>query len=137
MVVPVLKIKRDTKGATETAPSQVEMFDIGRTIITGSGISATLYQSEPIGETIIASQVEVAAFSPDGKLLSNVVAIPLASASTDAEQRKNRFTVMLTSEADDYEQVELKVRRRRGETNKYETLVVQPYTMRRAMGMDF
>lgn len=136
-VIPVLSIKRDTRAATEARPSDAQLFDSGRGIVTGSGITATLYQTEPIGESVIASQVEIAAFSADGKLLSNEVSIALASLSNDADSRKTKFTVTLTSEADDYEKIELKVRRRRGDTNRYETLITQMYTMRRAMGMDF
>jgi uncharacterized protein (TIGR02687 family) len=139
MVIPVLRIRRDSKNSNESRPSAVELFDVGRAMVTGSGISATLYQVEPVGADVIASQVEVAVFSADDKLLSNEISIPLVSAAADNESRKNRFSVTLTSEVDECEceQVELRVRRRRGETNKYETLIAQPYRMRRAMGMDF
>jgi hypothetical protein len=137
LVVPVLKIKRDAKAATEVKPSQVELFDTGRGVLTGSNVSATVYQAESISGTVIASQVEVGVFSLDGKLLSNEVLVPLASASSNPESRKTKVSVTLTSEADDYDTVELRVRRKRGETNKYEVLVTQKYQMKRAMGMDF
>jgi uncharacterized protein (TIGR02687 family) len=137
LVVPLLKIKRDTKRATEAQPSEVELFDTGRGVITGSGITATLYQTEPVGDEVLASQVEAAVFAADGKLVSNEVQVTLASSSPEPESRKTKFTVTLTAEADDYETVELRVRRRRGETNKYETLITHPYKMNRAMGMDF
>jgi uncharacterized protein (TIGR02687 family) len=137
VVVPLLHIKKGGTIKGQSRPADVDLFDVGNTVLTATSVKATLFQVQPVGDSVIPSEVTVGIFSRDDKLVSEEKIIALDSASTNSEERKTAFSIRLLADASNYAEVELRVRRKHGNTNKYDVIKTQRYTMRRVFGDDF
>lgn len=136
-VIPVVEVQV-SKGIGSTHPARVEGFASGRTVITGPSVTVTVYQCDPCGESVSPQTVKVGAYSKDGRLVSaSERSLELASESADVEERKTKITLLLIDEVDDHASVIVRISARIGDTNAYESVWEQEYSVNRAFGMDF
>lgn len=136
-VIPIVTVEL-AKGIEVSHPTRVEGFAAGRPVITGSSVSIIVYQFDPCGETVSPQTVKVGVYSKDGALVSAAEkVIELASDSGDVEERKTRVTMPLIDEVDDHASVIVRISKRIGDTNAYESAWEMEYSVNRAFGMDF
>ncbi|MEG2933825.1 MAG: BREX-1 system phosphatase PglZ type A [Gordonibacter sp.] len=135
-VVTVQAVKQEQAGH----PTDVQGFACGRTTITGPTVSLTVYQTEPCSASVLPQTVKVGVYAKDEptKLLSvNEHSIELSSASPNSDDRKTTVTLDVTNDIDDYASVTVRISKKIGNTNRYDTAWECEYSVNRAFGNDF
>ena len=135
-VVTVQAVKQEQAGH----PTDVQGFASGRTTITGPTVSLTVYQTEPCDASVLPQMVKVGVYAKDepAKLLSaSEQSLELSSTSSSSEDRKTTVTLDVTNDIDDYASVLVRISKRVGSTNRYDTAWECEYTVNRAFGNDF
>jgi ribosomal protein L32 len=138
-VIPVVTVDVTQQSKAHTPHTvDVQGYAEGRLVITGATVSVTVFQCEACGETVLPATVKVGVYSKGGALVSSGEAmLELSSVSENVEERKTRVTLRLTDDVDEYPAVDVRIASRIGNTNKYQTVWEQEYSVNRAFGADF
>ncbi|WP_322354122.1 BREX-1 system phosphatase PglZ type A [Paratractidigestivibacter sp.] len=135
-VVPCLRV-RAAKGAQAARPVGFDLLTGGQTVITGASLSFEVFQAEPVGEGVLPVSLRASLVDHDGKVVSEAVAVELASASADAAERRFRVTLFVGTGVANGAELTLRLERRVGATSRYLVEKEAKYKVRRNFGMDF
>ncbi len=137
-VIPVMRVERKRGKGGKATPVSAELLTGSKTVISGAEVSFEILQSEPVGGNLVPVHVRVAAYDADGKAVSQVTELDLASEDDDPNARRTPIRLALAQDISNGAQVTLRLDRRIGDTNKYvEGVASQTYKLRRRFGMDF
>lgn len=137
-LVPVLTVvPKGKKGAVKPEPVGVEILTGGSKVVNSSTLSCTIMQTEPVSATRLSQVVRVGAYDGDGKAVSPLIDMELASASDDPAARQTPIKLAISPDVANGSKVILRVEGKIGTTNKYTMRTEQIYTVRRNFGMDF
>ena len=138
-VVPVVTIER--AGARQAAGrTGAQGFLCGRPSITGSTVALDVYQTQACSEKVAPLTVKVGLYDPEDAsrlLCAEEPQLELASSAEGSEERKTRVTLHVTDDVDDCAAAVLRISKRVGNTNQYDTEWEQRLSVNRAFGNDF
>lgn len=135
-VVPLVRVKRAQAGAA-AQPVGAQIRVLGSTVIAGGSVRFIVYQTEPAGPGASPATVRAALWDADGRCVSEVRELRLASESAQDAERQTEVGLAVGSDVPDGARLTLRLERRQGRTNRYSIIDERAYTVRRAFGMDF
>jgi uncharacterized protein (TIGR02687 family) len=135
VVVPVLAINKKRKSDTRLV--NVEVLPESDKITTGQ-LVIKLFQSEPVSEKVQARTVRAGLYVGE-TLISNQLELLFDYQSTDARDRYHSARMLLSKDADDYNNraVEFRLEERIPNTNQWRVYTKAMYTLRRSFTSDF
>lgn len=137
-VIPVMRVERKRGKDGRTEPVGAELLTGGKTVIGGADVSFEVLQAKPMRGSLVPTHVRVAVYDAQGKPVSQVRELDLASEDDDPNARRTSIRLALAQDIPNGAQVTLRLDRRIGDTNKYvEGVASQTYKLRRNFGMDF
>lgn len=138
-VVPVVTIER--VGARQAAEhTGAQGFLCGRPSITGATVALDVYQTQACSEKVSPLTVKVGLYDPEDSthlLCAEEPRLELASTAEGSEERKTRVALHVTDDVDDCAAAVLRISKRVGNTNQYDTEWEQRLSVNRAFGNDF
>lgn len=137
-VIPVMRVERKRGKDSKAEPVGAELLTGGKTIIVGADVSFEVLQAKPVGGNLVPTHVRVAVYDANGKPVSQVRELDLASEDDDPNARRTSIRLALAQDIPNGAQVTLRLDRRIGDTNKYvDGVAQQTYKVRRNFGMSF
>ena len=137
-VIPVMRIERKRGKDSKAEPVGAELLTGGKTVIVGADVSFEVLQSKPVSGSLVPTHVRVAVYDANGKPVSQVRELDLASEDDDPNARRTSIRLALAQDIPNGAQVTLRLDRRIGDTNKYvDGVAQQTYKVRRNFGMSF
>ncbi|MBR3160183.1 MAG: BREX-1 system phosphatase PglZ type A [Atopobiaceae bacterium] len=137
-VIPVMRIERKKGKDSGTEPVGAELLTGGKTTIVGADVSFEVLQAKPVSANLVPTHVRVAVYDANGKPVSQVRELDLASEDYDSNARRTSIRLALAQDIPNGAQVTLRLDRRIGDTNKYvDGVAQQTYRVRRNFGMSF
>lgn len=135
IVVPVLAINKSRR--SDIRKVEVQLLKDTDRITTGQ-LVIRLNQIDPVDAKVQARTLRIALFRGD-KEISNIVERAFDQTTDDARARVQQITLLLTTDANEFEgqSVELRVQEREGNTNHWRTYVSAIYTLKRSFIGDF
>ncbi|WBT09187.1 BREX-1 system phosphatase PglZ type A [Corynebacterium sp. SCR221107] len=135
VVVPVVAVTKKSK--SDVRMVEVAYLPESDKITTGQ-LAVKLYQGEPVSDKIQPCTVRVGLYG-GGKLISDQPVAIFESTSEDHRERYQTVVVMLTQDADDFNNraVELRVKAKIPGTERWKEIAKGTYTIRRAFTSDF
>lgn len=137
IVIPVLKIRK--KRESDTSLVDVNIIS-GMSTITSGQLAVTCYQVLPAGGKILPRTLRAGLYSLSGELISDEHELVFDLTGPNAPDREMTFSLVLTHEAEQYnnQEVVLKLREREPGTAFYKDYQTRRYRLRRQlMDMDF
>jgi uncharacterized protein (TIGR02687 family) len=135
IVVPVLAVNKKRKSDTRLV--NVEVWPESDKITTGQ-VVVRLFQSEPVSEKIQPRTVRAGLYVGE-TLISNQIELTFDQASTDKRDRYQNAHMLLSQDANDYNNraVEFRLEERIPNTNQWRVYAKAMYTLKRSFASDF
>jgi len=134
-VVPVLAVNKKRKSDTRLV--NVEVWPESDKITTGQ-VVVRLFQSEPVNEKVQPRTVRTGLYVGE-TLISNQIELTFDQASTDKRDRYQSAHMLLSKDANDYNNraVEFRLEERISNTNQWRVYAKAMYTLKRSFASDF
>jgi uncharacterized protein (TIGR02687 family) len=135
VVVPVLAVNKKRKSDTRLV--NVEVWPESDKITTGQ-VVVRLFQSEPVSEKVQPRTVRAGLYVGE-TLISNQVELTFDQESTDKRDRYQSAHMLLSQDANDYNNraVEFRLEERIPNTNQWRVYAKATYTLKRSFASDF
>lgn len=135
VVVPVLVVNKKRK--SDTRPVNVEVWPESDKITTGQ-VVVRLFQSEPVSEKIQPRTVRAGLYVGETPI-SNQLELTFDQESTDKRDRYQSAQLLLTQDANDFNNraVEFRLEERIPNTNQWRVYAKAMYTLKRSFASDF
>jgi uncharacterized protein (TIGR02687 family) len=135
VVVPVLTVNKKRKSDTRLV--NVEVWPESDKITTGQ-VVVRLFQSEPVSDKVQPRTVRAGLYVGE-TLISNQVELTFDQQSTDKRDRYQTADVLLSKDANDYNNraVEFRLDERIPNTNQWRLYAKTVYTLKRSFASDF
>lgn len=135
IVVPVLAVNKKRKSDTRLV--NVEVWPESDKITTGQ-VVVRLFQSEPVSEKIQPRTVRAGLYVGE-TLISNQLELTFDQASTDKRDRYQNAHMLLSQDANDYNNraIEFRLEERIPNTNQWRVYAKAMYTLKRSFASDF
>jgi uncharacterized protein (TIGR02687 family) len=135
IVVPVLAVNKKRKSDTRLV--NVEVWPESDKITTGQ-VVVRLFQSEPVSEKVQPRIVRAGLYAGE-TLISNQIEMTFDQASPDQRDRYQSAHMLLSQDANDYNNraVEFRLEERISNTNQWRVYAKAMYTLRRSFATDF
>lgn len=135
IVVPVLAINKSRR--SDIRKVEVQLLKDTDRITTGQ-LVVRLNQIDPVDAKVQPRYLRIALYVGD-QVISNVVERAFDQTTDDARARVQQVTLLLTTDANEFEgqPVQLRVQEREGNTNHWRTYVSATYTLKRSFIADF
>ncbi len=135
IVIPVLTINKKRKSDTRLV--NVEVLPESDKITTGQ-VVVKLYQSEPVSEKVQARTVRAGLYVGE-TLISNQLELMFDQASTDKRDRYQNAHMLLSQDANAYNNrsLEFRLEERIPNTNQWRVYAKAMYTLKRSFASDF
>ena len=135
IVVPVLAVNKKRKSDIRLV--NVEVWPESDKITTGQ-VVVRLFQSEPVSEKIQPRTVRAGLYVGE-TLISNQIELTFDQASTDKRDRYQNAHMLLSQEANDYNNraIEFRLEERIPNTNQWRVYAKAMYTLKRSFASDF
>lgn len=135
VVVPVLAVNKKRK--TDTRLVNVEVWPESDKITTGQ-VVVRLFQSEPVSDKVQPRAVRAGLYVGE-TLISTQSALTFDSSSTDKRDRYQSAQMLLSQDANDYNNraVEFRLEERIPNTNQWRIYAKAMYTLKRSFASDF
>ena len=135
IVVPVLAVNKKRKSDTRLV--NVEVWPESDKITTGQ-VVVRLFQSEPVSEKVQPRTVRAGLYAGE-TLISNQIEITFDQASSDKRDRYQSAHMLLSQDANDYNNraVEFRLEERIPNTNQWRVYAKAMYTLKRSFATDF
>lgn len=135
VVVPVLAVNKKRK--TDTRLVNVEVWPESDKITTGQ-VVVRLFQSEPVSDKVQPRTVRAGLYVGE-TLISNQSELTFDSSSTDKRDRYQSAQMLLSQDANDYNNrvVEFRLEERIPNTNQWRVYAKAMYTLKRSFASDF
>lgn len=141
VVIPMIHInKKGTKNEKyDIKKVEVEILRSSSNVITSGQVAVTLYQTGPITDKVQPITRRIGIYTKDEKLISDEHELTFDFASENPRERELRVRLVLSREADDFneQEVYLKLTRKHKGTTHDENLGSLPYIIRRSFTSDF
>ncbi|MCW4354168.1 BREX-1 system phosphatase PglZ type A [Hoyosella sp. YIM 151337] len=135
VVIPVLAVNKKRKSDTRLV--NVEVWPESDKITTGQ-VVVRLFQSEPVSEKVQPRKVRAGLYVGE-TLISNQVELTFDQESTDKRDRYQNAQMLLTQDANDYNNraVEFRLEEHIPNTNQWRVYQKAMYTLKRSFASDF
>ena len=135
IVVPVLAVNKKRKSDTRLV--NVEVWPESDKITTGQ-VVVRLFQSEPVSEKVQPRTLRAGLYVGE-TLISNLVNLTFDQTSTDKRDRYQSARMLLSQDANDYNNraVEFRLEERIPNTNQWRVYARAMYTLKRSFASDF
>jgi hypothetical protein len=135
IVVPVLTVNKKRK--SDTRQVGVEVLPEDNKITTGQKV-IRLYQSEPVSDKVQPRTLRAGLYVGE-TLISNQVALTFDQASDDKRDRYQSAQLLLSQDANDYNNraVEFRLEEQVPNTSQWRVYARAPYTLKRSFTSDF
>jgi uncharacterized protein (TIGR02687 family) len=135
IVVPVLAVNKKRK--SDTRPVNVEVWPESDKITTGQVVVRT-FQSEPVSDKVQPRALRAGLYVGE-TLISNLVDLTFDQTSDDKRDRYQSARMLLTQDANDYNNraVEFRLEERIPNTNQWRVYAKAVYTLKRSFASDF
>lgn len=135
VVVPVLAVNKKRK--TDTRLVNVEVWPESDKITTGQ-VVVRLFQSEPVSDKVQPRTVRAGLYVGE-TLISNQAELTFDQSSTDKRDRYQSAHMLLSQDANDYNNraVEFRLEERIPNTNQWRVYAKAIYTLKRSFASDF
>lgn len=135
IVVPVLAVNKKRKSDTRLV--NVEVWPESDKITTGQ-VVVRLFQSEPVSEKVQPRTVRAGLYAGE-TLISNQIEMTFDQASSDKRDRYQSAHMLLSQDANDYNNraVEFRLEERISNTNQWRVYAKAMYTLKRSFATDF
>ena len=137
IVVPVLRVGKRRK--SDLAQVEVQIIISGKSQITSGQIAVTLYQAQAVSEKIQSRALLAGIYALDDTLISDEHQLTFDFTSGNARERELPLKLLLSREADKYndQEVVLKLREGVGKTSHYRDYATHRLQLRRGITTDF
>jgi uncharacterized protein (TIGR02687 family) len=135
VVVPVLAVNKKRK--TDTRLVNVEVWPESDKITTGQ-VVVRLFQSEPVSDKVQPRTVRAGLYVGE-TVISNQIEMTFDQSSTDKRDRYQSAHMLLSQDANDYNNraVEFRLEERIPNTNQWRVYAKAMYTLKRSFASDF
>ncbi|GAA0724083.1 BREX-1 system phosphatase PglZ type A [Dactylosporangium roseum] len=135
IVVPVLAVNKKRKSDTRLV--SVEVWPESDKITTGQ-VVVRLFQSEPVSDKVQPRTLRAGLYVGE-TLISNVASLTFDQASADKRDRYQNARMLLSQDANDYNNraVEFRLEERIPNTNQWRVYAKAIYTLKRSFASDF
>ncbi|WP_032406943.1 BREX-1 system phosphatase PglZ type A [Rhodococcoides fascians] len=135
VVVPVLAVNKKRK--TDTRLVNVEVWPESDKITTGQ-VVVRLFQSEPVSDKVQPRTVRAGLYVGE-TLISNQIELAFDQSSTDKRDRYQSAHMLLSQDANDYNNraVDFRIEERIPNTNQWRVYAKAIYTLKRSFASDF
>ncbi len=135
IVVPVLAVNK--KRRSDVRPVNVKILPESDKITTGQ-VVVRLFQSEPVSDKVQPRSLRAGLYAGE-TLLSNLVSLTFDEMSADARDRYQSPRMLLSQDANDYNNraVEFRLEERIPNTNQWRVYEKAIYTLKRSFTSDF
>lgn len=135
IVVPVLAVNKKRKSDTRLV--NVDVWPESDKITTGQ-VGVRLFQTEPVSDKVQARTLRAGLYVGE-TLISNVVDLTFDQTSSDKRDRYQSVRMLLSQEANDYNNraVEFRLEERIPNTNQWRVFAKAAYTLKRSFTSDF
>ena len=137
IVIPLLKVNK--KRQSDISSVDVEILRGSNSIITSSELSVGFYQSTPVTDKVRPRILRLGVYAGSGELISDTHELTFDYSSENARNREQHVTLLLTREADDYnnQEVLLKLEEKLKDTSHYTEYKSLSYVVRRSFDSNF
>ncbi|MGP9669475.1 MULTISPECIES: hypothetical protein [unclassified Psychrobacter] len=137
IVIPLLKVNK--KRQSDISAVEVEVLRGSNSIITSSELSIGLYQNTPVTDKVRPRILRLGLYADSGELISDTHELTFDYSSENARNREQQVTLLLTREADDYNnrEVLLKLEEKLKDTSHYTEYKSLSYMVRRSFDSNF
>ena len=124
IIIPVILVEKQRTKQSDTRPVSVDRIAGATNRITTGQLTVTFYQEEPVTSKVLGITLRVGLYAKKGKesvLISDQKNLPFNSASTNARERSIEITLLLSAEAEQYnnQTIELRLDEPIPNTNAY------------------
>jgi uncharacterized protein (TIGR02687 family) len=135
IVVPVLAVNKKRKSDTRLV--NVEVWPESDKITTGQ-VVVRLFQSEPVSEKVQPRTLHAGLYVGE-TLISNLINLTFDQTSTDKRDRYQSARMLLSQDANDYNNraIEFRLEERIPNTNQWRVYAKAMYTLKRSFASDF
>ena len=135
IVVPVVKINK--KRQSDTSAVEVEIIGTSNQMITSSQISVRFYQVPAVTEKTQPRQLRAGIYAQSGELISDSHELVFDFRSDNPREREVPVRFLLSRQADNDQEVILKLEERHGETSHFREYRTARYRLKRSFSNDF